>query len=51
MRLAEKHRLIVTGGSDYHGERQGTIFHGPIGNRTVDIGVLQQLNPAWRGKV
>ncbi|BBH19633.1 phosphatase [Paenibacillus baekrokdamisoli] len=47
-RLAQQHGLIVTGGSDFHGERQGAVFHGPIGNRTVDVGVLQQLNPVWR---
>ncbi|UVI27847.1 PHP domain-containing protein [Paenibacillus spongiae] len=47
-RLARKYNLIVTGGSDFHGERQGEIFHGPIGSRTVDAAVLNQLNPAWR---
>ncbi|QHT61843.1 PHP domain-containing protein [Paenibacillus lycopersici] len=47
-RLAAEHGLIVTGGSDFHGERQGVIFHGDIGSRTVDAAVLNQLNPAWR---
>jgi predicted metal-dependent phosphoesterase TrpH len=46
-RLASKHGLIVTGGSDYHGERQGQVFHGAIGSRTVDASVIRQLNPAW----
>lgn len=43
-RLARQYKLIVTGGSDYHGERQGEVFHGHIGSRTVDVSVLQQLN-------
>lgn len=46
--LANEHGLIITGGSDFHGARHGAVFHGPIGNRTVDISVLQQLNPLWR---
>lgn len=43
-RLARQYKLIVTGGSDYHGERQGEVFHGHIGSRTVDVSVLEQLN-------
>lgn len=42
-RMAAKYKLIATGGSDYHGERQGEVFHGRIGNRTVDVSVLEQL--------
>ncbi|SFD61949.1 hypothetical protein SAMN05216378_0682 [Paenibacillus catalpae] len=42
--LATKYGLIMTGGSDFHGERQGHVFHGEIGSRTVDISVLDQLN-------
>ncbi|MCK9859710.1 PHP domain-containing protein [Paenibacillus sp. ATY16] len=41
--LAKKHGLIITGGSDFHGERQGEVFHGEIGSRTVDAAVLEQL--------
>lgn len=41
--LAEKHGLIATGGSDFHGTRQGQIFHGAIGSRTVDVGVIELL--------
>jgi hypothetical protein len=41
--LAVKHRLIVTGGSDFHGERGGAEYHGPIGNRTVDYACVLQL--------
>jgi Predicted metal-dependent phosphoesterases (PHP family) len=42
--LAMRYGLIVTGGSDFHGERQGQVFHGEIGSRTVDVAVLDQLN-------
>ncbi|WP_338555799.1 PHP domain-containing protein [Paenibacillus sp. KS-LC4] len=43
LRLAEQYSLIITGGSDYHGEREGKVFHGAIGSRTVDVGVLKQM--------
>ncbi|SFI29690.1 hypothetical protein SAMN02799624_00192 [Paenibacillus sp. UNC496MF] len=46
--MAERHGLIATGGSDFHGERQGVVFHGEIGSRTVDVSVLERLNPAGR---
>jgi len=49
-RMAEKYRLIVTGGSDFHGQREGEFFHGPIGNRTVHMNVLELLDPVRRGK-
>lgn len=41
--MAEEYGLIVTAGSDYHGARQGVIFHGDIGNRTVPVKVLELL--------
>lgn len=42
-RLAERHGLIATGGSDFHGLRGGKPFHGPIGGVTVDASVVAQL--------
>ncbi|MFC0330772.1 PHP domain-containing protein [Paenibacillus sepulcri] len=51
IRLAEKYKLIITGGSDYHGKREEEVFHGPIGNRTVHVDVLKQLDPARRGSL
>ncbi|NBC71180.1 PHP domain-containing protein [Paenibacillus sacheonensis] len=48
LKIAQDHGLIVTGGSDFHGERQGVVFHGEIGSRTVDAAVLEQLDPARR---
>lgn len=44
--MAEEFGLLVTGGSDFHGARQGVIFHGDIGSRTVGAGVLEQLKNA-----
>ena len=41
--LAEKHRLIVTGGSDFHGERHGIPYHGPLGSRTVERDRVEAL--------
>jgi 3',5'-nucleoside bisphosphate phosphatase len=41
--LAARHGLLVTAGSDYHGSRNGVVFHAPIGARTVDVRVVQQL--------
>lgn len=41
--LAQAHGLIVTAGSDFHGKRQGDVFHGPIGNRTIGTETLNQL--------
>ena len=46
--LAERHGLIMTGGSDFHGERRGVVFHGEIGSRTVDAQVAAQLGRARR---
>lgn len=41
--LAKRHGKLVTGGSDFHGARKGKLYHGAIGNRTVDASVLAQL--------
>lgn len=44
--LAADFNLIVTGGSDFHGSRQGVVFHGEVGSRTVNANVLKQLQPS-----
>lgn len=44
--LAEEFGLLVTGGSDFHGARQGVIFHGDIGSVNVSTAVLEQLKAA-----
>jgi hypothetical protein len=44
--LAREFGLIQTGGSDYHGIRQGVVFHGDLGSKTVTIDVLDKLRSA-----
>ncbi len=46
LQLAKKHNLIITGGSDFHGEREGVMYHGPIGSRRVAYHQLQELKNA-----
>lgn len=41
--MAEEFGLVVTAGSDYHGARQGVVFHGDIGSVTISVDVLGQL--------
>ncbi|WP_068616752.1 PHP domain-containing protein [Paenibacillus tuaregi] len=43
IQLAAQYGLIMTGGSDYHGIRQGKVFHGDLGSRSVGLEVLEQL--------
>ncbi|MFD0671829.1 PHP domain-containing protein [Cohnella sp. GCM10027633] len=43
VRMAEERGKLITGGSDYHGLREGVFFHGPIGNRTVALSVAERL--------
>lgn len=42
-RMAEQAGLLVTAGSDYHGERNGTVFHGPLGSRRIGMEVVRAL--------
>lgn len=44
--MAERYGLIVTGGSDYHGVRQGVVFHGDLGGRTAPPGTVERLKQA-----
>lgn len=46
--LALEFGLIQTGGSDYHGVRQGVVFHGDLGSKSVTVDVLQNLQTAAR---
>ncbi|MBP1999337.1 putative metal-dependent phosphoesterase TrpH [Paenibacillus shirakamiensis] len=41
--MARENNLIITGGSDYHGVRQGHVFHGDIGSITVSKEVIDLL--------
>lgn len=42
-RLAESRGLIATAGSDFHGERNGKVFHGPLGSQRVSVQALDEL--------
>ncbi|WP_151734767.1 PHP domain-containing protein [Paenibacillus tengchongensis] len=44
--MAEEFGLLATGGSDYHGVRQGVVFHGDIGSVRVPADVLLRLREA-----
>ncbi|WP_152392305.1 PHP domain-containing protein [Paenibacillus guangzhouensis] len=46
LQLAEKYRLIITAGSDFHGARQGVVFHGELGGRCISTDVLTALMQA-----
>lgn len=43
VRMAESSGKLITGGSDYHGSREGVVFHGPLGSRTVALTVAERL--------
>lgn len=43
LQLAQRNGLLVTAGSDFHGERGGVVFHAPIGARRIGVGVLDDL--------
>lgn len=42
-RIAKGFNLVATGGSDYHGKRNGVVFHGDLGSQPVSVEVLHQL--------
>ncbi|MNC31681.1 hypothetical protein D3C75_800090 [compost metagenome] len=42
--IARRYGLVATAGSDYHGERGGQVFHGPLGGRRVEASVLPLLH-------
>ncbi len=41
--MAEQYGLIKTAGSDFHGERNGVIFHGDLGTRSMTYDTVMQL--------
>lgn len=47
-KLAERYGLIATAGSDFHGERGGAVFHGPLGARFTDSDTVERLQQASR---
>ncbi|MCR2804905.1 PHP domain-containing protein [Paenibacillus soyae] len=44
--LAERYGIIATGGSDFHGEREGRSYHGALGSKYVSVSVVDQLRAA-----
>jgi 3',5'-nucleoside bisphosphate phosphatase len=44
--MAAHYGLIATGGSDFHGARQGVIFHGDLGSHSVNDQVVEELRKA-----
>jgi predicted metal-dependent phosphoesterase TrpH len=48
--IAEELGLIQTGGSDFHGKRNGIVFHGELGSQPISIDVLVQLKNAKEKK-
>ncbi|MNO61228.1 hypothetical protein D3C76_518700 [compost metagenome] len=49
LQIAERYDLLPTAGSDYHGVREGVIFHGDLGTRTVSLDTVEQLRRAAGG--
>lgn len=41
--IARRYGILTTGGSDYHGERQGVSFHGAIGSHCAPRGAAAAL--------
>lgn len=42
-RFAEDLNLVATGGSDFHGVRNGKVFHGELGSQPVEYTTLEEL--------
>lgn len=40
---AEQYGIVPTGGSDFHGSREGVLYHGRVGDRYVSMDVLNKL--------
>ncbi|OWR29661.1 phosphatase [Saccharibacillus sp. O23] len=45
-KLAEEYGLLTSAGSDYHGVRQGKVFHGELGGYTVGTAEVEALRRA-----
>jgi 3',5'-nucleoside bisphosphate phosphatase len=44
--MAKAFGLIATAGSDFHGERNGSMYHAPLGTCTTDVSVVELLRQA-----
>lgn len=41
--LAGKYKLLITAGSDFHGTREGQVYHGFIGSRSIEYEHVMKL--------
>ncbi|MGI2292932.1 PHP domain-containing protein [Paenibacillus sp. GXUN7292] len=41
--LAQVYNVLITGGSDYHGERAEGSYHGALGSKSADIAIVEKL--------
>ncbi|RAV19935.1 phosphatase [Paenibacillus contaminans] len=41
--IASRFGLLVTAGSDFHGERDGIVFHSPLGSRKIAMSAVDAL--------
>ncbi len=48
--LGKSHQLIITGGSDYHGERNGQVFHSPLGSKGVTLSTVAEIEERARSR-
>lgn len=46
--IAKENHLLMTGGSDYHGERNQEVFHAPLGSKGVSYEAVKLLQDAAR---
>lgn len=47
--MAVNHNLIPTAGSDFHGERQGSMYHAPLGTCYVDESIVKMVQEWKKG--
>lgn len=41
--IGKQYKLIITAGSDYHGERNGLVFHASLGSHGVSLSVVEEI--------
>lgn len=50
LEIGNKHGLIISAGSDFHGIRNGEIFHADIGTKTVGMETVERLKEKARSR-
>jgi predicted metal-dependent phosphoesterase TrpH len=48
LKMARRHRLFVTGGSDFHGDKKSSIELGILGDRRLDDSVVREMKERLR---